>query len=301
MLSVGIKNISEIDDRDLGYTVSFAKYGGKWVFCERLDGRGIDVPGGRRESGESIEEAAKRELFEETGAVDFDIAPVCGYTVERDGNVTFGALYYAEIRNLGPTPPYSEIGSVVFGDSLPSGLRFPEIMPELFNCVQGWLNKMNSPDELWDIYDADGNPKGYRKHRGEPLAPGEFHLVVHIWIKQPDGKYLITKRAKEKGFPGMWECTGGSAVAGDDSLTAALREVREETGIILRPENGRVMKRLHGYDYICDVWKFEQKILLSDVKLLPGETDDARLADIGTVKRMISEGTFIPFNYVSEM
>ena len=301
MIKIGIKNIAEIDDGDLAFTVSFARYDGKWIFGRRRDGAGFDVPGGRREAGETILAAAKRELYEETGAEDFDMTPICAYTVECDGEVSYGALYFAEVRRLGGIPEFSEISGTVISDTLPSPLRFPEIMPELFNSVQGWLNKMNSPDEMWDIYGADGKPKGYVRHRREPLLPGEYHLVVHIWIKRADGRYLITKRAKEKGFPGMWECTGGSAVSGDDSLAAAIREVKEETGLTVSAKNGRVIKRRIGYDYICDVWLFEEDVNLSDVVLLPGETDDARLADIETVKRMISDGEFIPFDYVSEM
>ena len=71
------------------------------------------------------------------------------------------------------------------------------------------------------------------------MGEGEFHLVVYAWIRGGDGRYLLTKRSPNKGYPNMWECTGGSALAGDDSLTAALREVREETGLRLDPMRGR--------------------------------------------------------------
>ena len=54
---------------------------------------------------------------------------------------------------------------------------------------------------------------------------------------------MISKRAPAKTAPGMWETTGGGAIAGEDGLEAAVREVREELGIALRPENGRVFTR----------------------------------------------------------
>ena len=77
MIKVGIMNIAEVVDEYLGFTVTFARYGGKWIFGRRRDGGGFDVPGGRRESGETIFETAKRELFEESGATDADITPIC--------------------------------------------------------------------------------------------------------------------------------------------------------------------------------------------------------------------------------
>ena len=87
--------------------------------------------------------------------------------------------------------------------------------------------------EYWDIYDAD-RIKTNRKHlRGEPIADGDYHLVVNIWIYNSQGKVLLTQRHPDIPFPLKWACTGGSARAGEDTLTAAIRETREEIGQIL--------------------------------------------------------------------
>ena len=93
------------------------------------------------------------------------------------------------------------------------------------------LIRLDTPGELWDVYDAAGRKTGRVQRRGDPLGPGDFHLCIHVWIVNARGEYLLTQRAPGKSMAGLWECTGGSALLGEDSLTAALREVREETGV----------------------------------------------------------------------
>lgn len=63
------------------------------------------------------------------------------------------------------------------------------------------------------------------------MEDGEYHLSVHVWLLNHNGEFLLIKRSPNKGYPNMWESTGGSAIAGDDSLSAAIREVKEETGL----------------------------------------------------------------------
>ena len=77
----------------------------------------------------------------------------------------------------------------------------------------------------------------------------------------------------------MWETVGGSAVAGDDSLSAAMREVREETGIELRPEEGTLIETSGGSNWFCDVWKFVHEFDLDKIVFQPGETCAAMIAD----------------------
>ena len=91
--------------------------------------------------------------------------------------------------------------------------------------------------ELWDLYDGRRRPLGKTHRRGLPLAPGEYHIAVIVVIVNHRGEVLLTRRAKEKDLcPGWWENTGGSVLAGETSLQAILRELREETGIHAQPE-----------------------------------------------------------------
>ena len=157
------------------------------------------------------------------------------------------------------------------------------------------LIRLDAPEELWDIYDEEGNKTGRVQRRGDPFLPGDCHLCVHVWIKNSRGEYLLTKRAPEKVMPGLWECTGGSALLGEDSLTAALREVREETGLRLDPERGELLFRFSGGHYHCDVWRFRQDFRLEDVVLQPGETCGKRLADAEEIRRLNETGALFTF------
>ena len=147
-------------------------------------------------------------------------------------------------------------------------------------------------EEFWDIYDANRNKTGRVHRRGDPLPPGDYHLVVHVWILNSRGEFLITQRAPGKTYPLMWECTGGSAFVGEDSLTAALREAKEETGITLRPENGELVTVLHREDDFADVWLFRQDVVLADFVPQPAETIAARLAGPEEILRMMDAGMF---------
>ncbi len=294
--TVNIYTYDEIPDEKLKYAVIAARYKGKWIFCRHTQRTTWEIPGGHREAGEKIEMTAYRELREETGAVDADISAVCAYGVD-----SYGMLFFAEVRELGPLPEGSEISEISFSEILPEGLTYPDIQPKLFHAVNGWLCNRTSTGELWDIYDGDRNRLDGIHRRGQPLPKGSYHLTVHIWIKNRRGEFLITKRAPHKGFPNMWECTGGSALSGDDSLTAALREVKEETGLSLAPENGRIIHSYRGHDYFCDVWLFREDHELSEVVLCEEETTDKMLADAHTIRTMIKDKTFIDYSYIDRV
>ena len=99
------------------------------------------------------------------------------------------------------------------------------------------------PDaEIWDLYDENRELLGKDHVRGEQLPIDGYHLVVHVWIRNSKGEYLIAQRsANRQTYPLMWECVDGSVIKGEDSLQGALREVKEEVGVDLLPKKGHVI------------------------------------------------------------
>ena len=127
-----VRFYDDVDDHLLKFAVILARSGGKWVFCKHRDRNTYEIPGGHREPGEPILETARRELCEETGAIEYDMKPMCGYSVTApdnfDGEETFGMLYVAEIRSF-EAELHSEIERIVLLDGLPENWTYPLIQP----------------------------------------------------------------------------------------------------------------------------------------------------------------------------
>ncbi len=125
-----------IDDKLLKFAVIISKTKGKWVFCKHKNRNTYEIPGGHREENEEITETAKRELKEETGAVDFSITPICVYSVkgrnrvsEHEEDENFGMLYFADIFSFEEL--HSEIENILITDTLIENWTYPLIQPRL--------------------------------------------------------------------------------------------------------------------------------------------------------------------------
>ena len=126
---------------NLAYSVIAAKYGNGWLYVRHHKRKTWEIPGGHIEKDETADEAARRELMEETGALDFTIECVSTYSVLKNGETGFGRLYLAEISTLGPVPDTSEIAEVKIMDSLPENLTHPDIQPQLFRRILEFLKE----------------------------------------------------------------------------------------------------------------------------------------------------------------
>ncbi|MFE8702592.1 NUDIX domain-containing protein [Cytobacillus sp. FJAT-54145] len=154
--------------------------------------------------------------------------------------------------------------------------------------------------EIWDIYDENRVKTGRFHERGKTMMDGDYHLVVHVWIMNGKGEFLIQKRQPwKKGHPNMWDCSAaGSAICGDNSEQAAIRETKEEIGIDLDIFNGEVLFThyfSHGFD---DIWLVNQEVDVKDLKLQEEEVADAKWASEEQIKEMVTNGEFIAFEYL---
>ena len=144
--------------------------------------------------------------------------------------------------------------------------------------------------EYNDIYDKDRRPTGRRHLRGTPWRKGEYGMVVCVWVYDGKGNLLLTRRAPEKSFAGTWENSGGAVQAGETSRQAIARELFEETGIRAEQSEFELIEsgrdgNVH-YDYYC----LKRSTPISEIVLLPGETDGVMWATFEDVRQLIQEG-----------
>lgn len=134
MIKVEFYNLKTIEDKKLEFAVICSEFKSKWIWVKHKKRDTWEIPGGRREQGEDILNTAKRELFEETSAVNFEIAEVCEYSVTRDEQTRYGRLYYATVKELKQTLDF-EIEKIQFCSESPQDLTYPAIQPLLLAKV----------------------------------------------------------------------------------------------------------------------------------------------------------------------
>lgn len=133
---IEVKFYDQVADELLKFAVIISKTNGKWVFCKHKERDTYEVPGGHREENENISETAKRELKEETGALNFTVSPICVYSVtgknkvNETGEETYGMLFFADIKTF-ENELHSEMEKVLITDTLVENWTYPLIQPKL--------------------------------------------------------------------------------------------------------------------------------------------------------------------------
>lgn len=153
--------------------------------------------------------------------------------------------------------------------------------------------------ESWDIYTQDRKLTGRTHVRGNKLAPDDYHLVVHIWILNSKGEYLIQKRAAHLSWmPNMWATTGGAVISGEDSLQGVIRETKEELGIDINNQDVILLfTQIRGQD-ISDIYLAKLDYPLSQFQFEKQDMSEIKFASAEEIKSMVVKNEFV--NYGEE-
>ncbi len=154
--------------------------------------------------------------------------------------------------------------------------------------------------EYFDVYDKHGKKQNKTVKRGTVLKPGEYVLIIHLWIQNTRGEFLIQKRAKEDDRkPYQWAITTGIAMTGETALTAVIREADEELGIKLTPnqlqEIDKFASKRNHFQTLTTMYLVKQDIDLSTLVLNPEEVSEVAWKSLDAIQSMIEDDTF--WNY----
>ncbi len=143
--------------------------------------------------------------------------------------------------------------------------------------------------EIWDLYTSNRVKIGKTHIRGSKMAKGEYHLVVNVWIRNSKGEYLISQRAETRPVnPLKFECVCGSVLKGESSIEGAVRETKEEVGITLEAEMGKLVftgacEAEYGENCIVDIWLFNYN---GKIDLKNATTDEVKCAKWMTIDKI---------------
>lgn len=163
---VEVYGLDHPEDKEIQFVVMFSKYRGRWGVGRQKGKTTWEVQGGHRELNEELNEAAARELYEESGARTFRITPVTKYSMTVDGEKSYGLLYYCEIFELGELPEEFEIEEIRWVDSFPENMTYGNLHRLLFKTIQQW----NIEGTTWDNFTMREKKKEDIK-RFDQLAP----------------------------------------------------------------------------------------------------------------------------------
>ena len=158
--------------------------------------------------------------------------------------------------------------------------------------------------EYLDVYDENKNKLNKICRRDfDKLDEGEYFLIVQGIIINQQNQILVSQRAPSKRYhPLKWECNGGAVTKGEDSITAILRELKEEIGLNLEKEDAKLFKTTKNlkHQYIKDVWLFKKNIELKDVHFNDGEVVNSKFVSYEEFKKMDENGELMPVEMLSE-
>ncbi len=141
-----------------------------------------------------------------------------------------------------------------------------------------WSKGQTEP-EILDLYDENAELMGKTILRGTPVQNGEYSLSVHMFIYNSKGMFILQKRSKKKkSLPGVWGVTCGAVSAGEDSISAGIREAKEELGLELEPSQFEFVEKIKRRYSFVDIYFVRAKFEISKCVLQSDEVESIKLS-----------------------
>ena len=152
--------------------------------------------------------------------------------------------------------------------------------------------------EKWNLYTIDRVITNRVITRGDDIPKNLYHLVVHVCIFNAKNQMLIQQRQTfKKGWPNMWDVTvGGSAMIGENSRQAAMREVAEELGLKIDLKNTPPVITKYFSEGFDDIYILEKEIDISNLILQYEEVQAVKWVSFEEILDMIRLKKFIPYD-----
>ncbi|MBI5847843.1 MAG: NUDIX domain-containing protein [Nitrospirae bacterium] len=152
---------------------------------------------------------------------------------------------------------------------------------------------MTSDEEIFEVLDTNDRVIGLATRSEVHRDPSLIHRVVHVMVFNRQGDLLLQKRSMNKDIaPGRWDTSvGGHVNPGEEIHAAAVREMREELGIVPHDlqflyrylfRNHRESERVSTFSCSCD----------EEIRFNRTEIDEVRFWQIKRIKEQLEKGIF---------
>ena len=131
-------------------------------------------------------------------------------------------------------------------------------------------------EEYWDIYDKNRVFQNRTIRRGDSFAEGEYYVCCEVWFLNSKGEMLVTQRHPSKKAGGLWEFVGGGVLAGETTTQAAVREVKEEIGVSMTPNELSLLHVYRNRNYFMDIYLVKKDFNIQSLVLDENETVAAK-------------------------
>ncbi len=147
--------------------------------------------------------------------------------------------------------------------------------------------------EYWDIYDENRVFQNRTIRRGDTLADGEYYICCEVWFRNSQGKMLVTQRNPNLKAGGLWEFSGGGVLAGETTLQAAIREVKEEIGVEIAANELTLIHTFRHRKYFMDVYLVKKDLDIRSIVLDKDEAINAKWVSKKELQDMIKNQEFV--------